>query len=216
MTGAAQRYWFPRLITAKSRVSTFNQWESFWKYCVVKCHLPFLRFNLTAVLTCFHSAGWQCSMQSSWCRHAASGSLCFKVHFAGLRFRECSEILMGCVWLFRAEEGCGPVTQQMDNADSPWALACNIFLMNWKVFASSSGLIWWPPFLLTFSHKHRGKLPSPSQPLLLQPGSEQHLLAFPHKPEPLIINSHASGQRGVTVENLQNGGKVPSLCFCFF
>lgn len=63
-------------------------------------------------------------------------------------------ILMGCVQLFRAEEGCGPMTWQMDNADSPGGLACNIFLVNWKVFADSSGPIWWPPFLLTFSLCH--------------------------------------------------------------
>lgn len=136
----------------------FQSVRVFWKYCVVKCHLPFLRFNLTTVLTCFHLAGWQCSM-SSWCSRTNGfrlfvfwGAFCPDCGLEDAQKRQW--ILMGCVRLFRAGEGCGPVTRQMDNADSPGALACNIFLLNWKVFANSSGPIWWPPFLLTFSLCH--------------------------------------------------------------
>ncbi len=126
----------------------FQSERVFWRYRVVKCHLPFLRFNL------FHLAWWQCSMCRDTAAQMASGSLCFEMHFAWLRFGECSETPVDCNGLcaaFPSRGGVCPVTRQMENTDSPGALACYIFLLNWKVFGNSSGQIRWPPFLLTFS-----------------------------------------------------------------
>ncbi len=102
---------------------------------------------------------------------------------AWLRFGECSETPVDCNGLcaaFPSRGGVCPVTRQMENTDSPGALACNIFLLNWKV----SKLFWadsitpFSPYFLPSIECHINTLPSPSQHLLLQPGSEQELLAW--------------------------------------
>lgn len=114
-------------------------------------------------------------------------------------------IVMGCVRLFRVEEGCVPwhgkwrtlIPQELwPVIYFSWTEKSSAILLGRfddPLFSSLS------PFRC-MSHKHTRTLPSPSQHLLLQPGSEQGLLAFPHKLEPLIINSHASGWGGMTVE----------------
>ncbi len=121
-------------------------------------------------------------------------------------------IVMGCVRLFRVEEGCVPwhgkwrtlIPQELwPVIYFSWTEKSSAILLGRfddPLFSSLS------PFHCMW-HKHTRTLPSPAQHLLLQPGSEQGLLAFPHKLEPLIINSHASGWGGMTVENLHNGAQ---------
>lgn len=139
----------------------------------------------------------------------ASGSLCFEAHFAWLRFRECSETPVDCNRMcaaFPSRGGVCPMTRQMDNIDSPGALACDIFLLKRLCqFFWADSMTPFSPHFLSFIVCHintqeRSPPLPPLNPLLLQPGTEKELLAFPHKPEPLIINSYANGWGGMIVE----------------
>ncbi len=99
---------------------------------------------------------------------------------AWLRFGECSETPVDCNGLFRVEEGCVPwhgkwrtlIPQEL------WPVIFFSWTENLRQLFWADSITPFSPYFLPSIECHINTLPSPSQHLLLQPGSEQELLAW--------------------------------------
>ncbi len=120
----------------------------------------------------FNLAWWQCSM----CRDtAAQMASCLTAVWRMLR--NASGHVMG---LFRVEEGCVPwhgkwrtlIPQEL------WPVIFFSWTENLRQLFWADSITPFSPYFLPSIDCHINTLPSPSQHLLLQPGSEQELLAW--------------------------------------